>query len=55
MSNELKGTVVYMAPELIAQERYDTSVDIWSFGILAIEIGQRERPNADVFEPEEMA
>lgn len=39
--NELMGTPLYMAPELIAEQKYDTAVDIWSYGILAVEIGQR--------------
>jgi len=34
-----------MAPELIkGDRRYNTSVDIWSLGILAFELANREPP-----------
>ena len=32
------GTYEYMAPEIFENEEYDTSVDIWSLGILLYEI-----------------
>ena len=28
------GTIAYMAPEMLGGKRYDTSVDIWSAGVL---------------------
>ena len=39
------GTVCWMAPELIRGERkYKTSVDIWSYGVFAIELANGEPP-----------
>mmetsp|Transcript_111105 Transcript_111105/g.153578 ORF Transcript_111105/g.153578 Transcript_111105/m.153578 type:complete len:107 (+) Transcript_111105:203-523(+) len=39
------GTVCWMAPELIKQkESYSTKVDIWSFGILCMELANGNPP-----------
>jgi serine/threonine protein kinase len=39
------GTVCWMAPELIKGERrYDTKVDIWSYGIFAMELANGDPP-----------
>ena len=32
------GTLEYMAPELVKEEEYDMTVDIWSFGIMCVEM-----------------
>ena len=32
------GTVEYMAPEIINNEKYDKSIDIWSLGVLLFEL-----------------
>jgi p21-activated kinase 2 len=39
------GTVCWMAPELIRGERkYNIAVDIWSFGVFAMELANGEPP-----------
>ena len=43
------GTVWWMAPELIRGERqYGTKVDIWSFGIFAMELADGDPPYISV-------
>ena len=41
----LAGTPCWIAPEIILQHHYDIKVDIWSFGILIIEILEKEPPH----------
>jgi inhibitor of nuclear factor kappa-B kinase subunit beta len=34
----LAGTKEYLAPELLISDKYNFSVDYWSFGIIAFEV-----------------
>ena len=41
------GTMAWMAPEIIRGKKmgYNTSIDIWSFGIMAVELAHGDAPN----------
>ena len=38
------GTPAWMAPELIKKEPYNELVDVWSVGVIAVELAEGEPP-----------
>lgn len=44
MTHTLRGSIHWMAPEVIAHERYGRAADIWSFGCVCIEMGTATVP-----------
>ena len=43
--NTIAGTPCWIAPEIINRESYGLKADIWSFGVIMIEIIEGEPPN----------
>ncbi|XP_044760875.1 serine/threonine-protein kinase 4-like [Coccinella septempunctata] len=37
--NELAGTPMYWSPEQLRREPYDTAVDLWALGLVAMDVG----------------
>lgn len=44
----MTGTPYYMSPEVISGKQYDELVDVWSLGILCIELAERAPPYYDL-------
>lgn len=38
------GTIEYMAPEILKEEKYDSKIDIWSLGVVFYELFTGYRP-----------
>lgn len=47
---EIKGSILWMAPEIIKEQPIGTRSDIWSLGCLLIELATANHPWADVKE-----
>ena len=47
MSNTAIGTFRYMSPERLLGKQYDSSGDIWSVGILLIQLWEKRYPFED--------
>ena len=46
---EIQGTPLFMAPELCQEDKeYGLPVDIWSFGVMCVELANLKRPLSDV-------
>ena len=41
-----------MAPELLNEQPYDCAVDVWSLGIMCMEIATGKVPNEDLMTPD---
>mmetsp|Transcript_38434 Transcript_38434/g.125009 ORF Transcript_38434/g.125009 Transcript_38434/m.125009 type:complete len:352 (+) Transcript_38434:379-1434(+) len=50
MTMSMQGTPVYMAPEVLRQDRYGKPCDVWSFGGLLVHIATRRPPFAALLE-----
>jgi len=44
MTNTMRGSIPWMAPEVLAHSRYGRAADIWSFGCVVIEMGTANIP-----------
>jgi serine/threonine protein kinase len=38
------GTMIYMAPEMVTNEPYNTSLDLWNVGLIIYELLTGENP-----------
>merc|ERR1719399_1270797 len=50
MTMSMAGTPVFMAPEVLRQDRYGKEADVWSFGGLLVHMATRRVPYAKLLE-----
>ena len=41
---EMKGTILYFAPEVLKKKGYDRAIDFWAIGVLAYELTFKQPP-----------
>ena len=41
---DMKGTVLYFAPEIVKKKGYDRAIDFWALGVLAYELTFKQPP-----------
>jgi serine/threonine protein kinase len=41
---EMKGTILYFAPEVVQKKGYDRAIDFWALGVLAYELTFKQPP-----------
>lgn len=41
---DMKGTILYFAPEIVKKKGYDRAIDFWALGVLAYELTFKQPP-----------
>ena len=52
MNRTICGSPLYMAPELIMQESYDSKIDLWAFGIIMYQLLHGSHPFHAISQPQ---
>jgi serine/threonine protein kinase len=51
---DLAGTPLFMAPEMVVKQPYGSSADVWSFGVMMMELAHRSDPFPPTFSLEDV-